>query len=155
MDFKRNQDPQKWLGLGYKGKMNTSSWKILEFIRSKGKEGASLTEIQKFIFVDLNGNSEEDFWKPSREPNERSRWNDPSEKLRATRGYWTTALYGGRTYKGNHYPGLLNKYCKKNPITKKWVLEKMPLPGETIYEERSNKFVSETLNEFLNNRYIK
>ena len=138
MDFKRYQDPIKSLKLGYKGKMNTLSQKVLEFIGSKGEEGAYLTEIQKFIYVDLNGKSEENFWKPD------------EYKTRASRGYWTTALYGGSSY-----PGILNKYCKKNPITKKWVLERMPEPGENIYEEKSNKFVSETLNEFLNNRYIK
>ena len=36
-------------------------------------------------------------------------------------------------------------------ITKKWVLARMPAPGENIYEEANTSgFVPESLNEFLN-----
>lgn len=156
MDFKRGQDTKKSIGLGYGNKMKTSSWKILEFIGSKGEEGAGLTEIQKYIYVDLQGKPEAEFWEPTTKRfkeyyEDRGRPARASyEKTRASRGHWNTNLYGS-----SRNPGLLHKYCRKNPITKKWVLERMPKPGENIYEEKSNKFISETLNEFLNNRYIK
>ena len=156
MDFKRGQDPIKSLGLGYGNKMNTSTWKVLEFIGSKGEEGASLTEIQKYIYVNLEGKTEEEFWEPTiirfkkyyGDVGKSAR--EPYEKTRASRGHWNTALYGS-----HKFPGILHKYCRKNPITKKWVLERMPEPGENFYVKESQNFVAETLNEFLNNRYIK
>jgi hypothetical protein len=160
MDFKRGQDPIKSLGLGYGTKPLRKAWKILEFIRSKGEEGASLTEIQKFIWI-LNGYSEQDFEKTSLDRTKeyyKSIGKDynpgfkfPHNDLRASRGYYSTGLYGARSNKG-----LLHKYCKKNEKGK-WVLVRMPDPGENIYEEQSFKLVPESLNEIMNknNRYIK
>ena len=151
-EFKRGRDPVKSLGLGYGNKPETKAWKILEFIKSKGEEGASLTEIQYYIWTELQGKDPDEFWKSSSE-----KWgyagdsyrNYPYNKTRATRGHWNTALYGGL-----NYPGLLNKFCKKNPVTKKWVLERMPKPGESIfsYTNESFKLVPESLNEMLNKR---
>jgi len=155
MDFKRGQDPIKSLGLGYGNKPLRKAWKILEFIRDAGEEGRGLTEIQKFIWV-LNGNSEEDFWKTTQDSHREyyqkmgksynPSYRFPHDKLRSTRGYYSTALYGGSSN-----TGLLNKYCRKNEKGK-WVLERMPEPGENIYEEQSYKFVPESLNEIMNKR---
>ena len=155
--FERGKNPMKSMGLGYGKKRESVSWKVLEFIGSKGEEGASLTEIQRFLW-DLKGHPEEDF-----EVTSGDKWgfdgdsyrNNSYNKTRASRGYWTTQLYGTR-----RRPGLLPKYCKKSPATKKWVLVRMPNPGENIYEgadhsPKKKGFVPETLNEFLNNRYIK
>lgn len=143
MNFKRGQDPIKSLGLGFGNKPKTKSWKILEFIKNQGEEGVGLKDIQYYIWTKLQGYSSEDFWKPSDD----SAYN----KLRATRGHWNTNLYGT-----GFRPGLLYKYCKKNPKTKKWVLDRMPRPGENIYTaNESFKLVPESLNEILNNRYIK
>ena len=155
MKFERGADPMGKMGLGYGNKQKTKAWKVLEFIGSKGEEGAGLTEIQRFIWEELQGYESEDF-----EETSTTRWgyagdsyaNEPYNRSRASRGYWTNQLYGNR-----NYPGLLYKYCKKSPTTKKWVLDRMPRPGEDIYENQSGKLVSETLNEMLNkkNGYIK
>jgi len=109
-------------------KENTKAWKILEFIGSK-KEGVGLTEIQHFIWTELDGYSEEDFWRKS------ETW-DGKDRLRATRGHWCTALYGGCFY----HTGLLHEYCKK--VGKKWVLVNMPKPGENIYKYSKSRSVS-------------
>jgi len=150
MNFERGKDPMKSMGLGYGKKQETKAWKVLEFIGSKGEEGAGLTEIQRFIY-DLKGYSEEDFRETSDERYP-SDWKPESGKLRASRGYWTNQLYGNWKM-----PGLLPKYCKKNPITKKWVLVRMPKPGENIFENSTSKLVPESLNEMLiiKNGYIK
>jgi len=155
MAFKRGQDPAKSMGLGYGNKLKTKAWKILEFIGSKGEDGASFTEIQKFIW-NLNGLPEEDFYKTSediaREYAQKSgREYNPSyrfshDKTRASRGYYATALFGGM-----HFNGLLNSYCRKNE-KKKWVLYRMPEPGGNIYEGGYSKIVPESLNEILNKR---
>ena len=107
MDFRRGQDPVKSLGLGYGNKMNTKAWKILQFIGSKGEEGAGLTDIQRFLWTELQERSLKDFEMSS---NDKWGYNYPSlyNKTRATRGYYNTNLYGTR-YK----PGLLRKYCRK------------------------------------------
>lgn len=102
----------------YGNKPNAKSWKILEFIKSKGKRGASLQEIQHYIWVFLDQKPPEDFWKK-----DDYTWS----KKRSSRGHWATALYGSGAY-----PGLLHKYCKKNEKGK-WVLVRMPNPGENIY----------------------
>ena len=149
-EFKRGRDPVKSLGLGYGKKPEKKAWKILEFIGSKGEEGASLTEIQYYIWTELQGYNPDDFWKTSNQQAEElgyRRYGQPYDETRATRGYYNTNLYGGTAT-----PGLLHKYCKKNPITKKWVLKRMPEPGENIYEEQSFKLVPESLNEMLNKR---
>ena len=148
MKFKRGTEPKTSMGLGYGKKQETKAWKVLEFIGSKGEEGAGLTEIQRFIWTELNKYPLDNFEKTSGD-----KWgfagdsyrNNSYNKTRASRGYWTTRLYG------THWePGLLPKYCKKKPGTKKWVLDRMPAPGENIYEEQSYKLVPETLNEMLN-----
>jgi len=159
MNFKRGQDPLKALDLGYGGKIKTKAWKILKFIGEAGDVGRGLTEIQKFIWS-LNS-PDADFEKTTiahkieyykKRGKEYDRDILPYEKTRASRGYWNTQLYGSSGMKP--HPGILNKYCKKNDKGK-WVLVRMPRPGENIFEEKSNKYIDETLNEFLNNRYIK
>lgn len=92
---------------------NTKTMKLLKWIGSKSN-GATFTEIQHYIFVVLNGNSEEDFWKKD------------ENGLRQTRGYWATALYGASAYHG-----ILPRFCKK--INGKWVLDKLPKDDETLY----------------------
>ncbi len=154
--FKRGQDPIKSLGLGYGNKQRTKAWRILEFIESKGEEGASYTEIQEFIWVEINGGSKEDFWKKDRRRyvyrsgSSRGEYKEPG--LRSTRGYYSTNLSGTHGWnaidKGNK--GLLHTYCKKNPDTKKWVIDRMPNPGENIYSRNESfKLVPESLNEIM------
>lgn len=151
MKFKRGKDPIKAMSLGYGKKPETKAWKILEFIDSKGEEGAGLTEIQYFIWTEIQGYDPDDFWQSSTDKwgYSQSYGNQPHNKLRNTRGYYNTALYGG----GSMGEGLLHRFCKKNPATKKWVLQRMPGPGENIYEEQSYKLVPETLNEMLSKKY--
>jgi hypothetical protein len=130
--FTDESDPIKDLNIGYGKKPNLKSFKILLFIASKGKEGASFTEIQHYIWVELNGSSEKSFW----EKDTYRRWNDEkSVKLRASRGFWTDGLYGSGigSWGGTTTTGLLPKYCKKNPMNHKWVLVRMPRPGEDIF----------------------
>ena len=126
--FKEESDPIKDMNIGYGKKPLTSSWKILEFIKSKGEEGASLTEIQHFIWVDLQGHDEKEFWEKQyvQGYNYKTKQAYPSS-LRKTRGHWNTALYGG-----SQFNGLLHQYCKKNEKGK-WVLIKWPKPGENIF----------------------
>jgi len=125
-EFKQGQDPAKAMGIGYGNKPNTKIWKILEFIGSKGEEGASLTEIQHFVWTVLQGKPEEKFWKKSQT------WapggSDKKVYLRSTRGYYTDALYAS----GEHR-GLLQTYCVKN-AKGKYVLTHMPKPGQSIFE---------------------
>jgi len=120
-------------------KEKTKAWRILEFIGSKGNEGASLTEIQFFIWTVLDGNSEESFWKKG----EVWKWTGHESeygrsfresKARQTRGHWCTALYGGPFY----HTGLLHEYCIKEK--EKWVLDKMPVAHKPIYRYKSNIF---------------
>ena len=150
MDFRRGQDPIKSLRLGYGNKPDKKAWKILEFIGSKGEEGAGLTEIQRFLWTEIQGRNQEEF-----ELSSNDKWgynyHFPYNKTRATRGYYGTNLYGSGSK-----PGLLHKYCRKNEKGK-WVLERMPEPGENIYENEVPKLVPESLNEMLikKNRYIK
>jgi hypothetical protein len=129
--FTDESDPIKDLNIGYGKKPNLKSFKILLFIASKGTEGASLTEIQHYIWVELNKDSEESFW-------EKGTYNTYAggySKMRLSRGYWTDGLYGsGGSYLGRHSAtGLLPKYCKKNSQNHKWVLTRMPNPGENIF----------------------
>jgi len=106
---------EQWL---YEAKDNTKTvtWKVLEFIKSKGKEGASLKEIQLFIWVET-GHDEDDFYTKVR-----------GENQRKTRGHWNTQLLGGMHY----HEGILHKYCEKNDKGK-WVLVKMPKKDENLY----------------------
>jgi len=109
-------------------KENTKAWKILEFIGSKGKKGVGLTEIQHFIWTELDGYSEESFWEPNIEG-----WRaEYYGRQRKTRGHWCTALYGGWMY----HTGLFHEYCEKVG-NRKWKLVNMPKPGENIYKYRS------------------
>jgi len=57
--FTEDSDPIKDLNIGYGKKPLTKSWKILDFIKSKGEEGASLKEIQYFIWTEVQGYSDE------------------------------------------------------------------------------------------------
>ena len=101
-------------------KQETKAWKIIEFIGYKGNEGASLTEIQYYIWTVLDGYSHTDFYKTR---------DNRYSKGRLTRGHWCTALYGGV-----HYHTGLFSYCSKNENTKKWRLEFMPAPNTNIYK---------------------
>jgi len=128
--FKEESDPIKDMGIGYSEKMlNTISWRVLKFIESKGNEGARLTDIQHYIYVNLTGHSEKDFWKKERAYLRGSFVRMPNA-IRQTRGWWSDQLYG--TY---NQAGLLHKYCKKNPITHRWVLVKMPRPNENFFSK--------------------
>jgi len=123
--FTRGGEPRKTLGLSYGNKPQTTGWKILEFIRSKGEEGASFSEIQLFIWK-LNGHKEEDFWTYEWERgwNHKLQRDTGMRKVRKTRGYWTTGLY---SY------GLLPNFCKKNNKGK-WVFQRYPRPGENLFQ---------------------
>lgn len=122
--FKEVSDPVKDMGIGYKKRvLESMTWKLLEFIQSKGKEGASLTEIQFFIWTKLEGHDPDEFWQVRR-----NYLGDRSG--RKTRGHWNTQLFGGTHYHG----GLLHRFCKKNPETKKWVLVRFPRPDERLYD---------------------
>jgi hypothetical protein len=129
-----DSDPIADMHIGYPAKqLNTKAWKILDFIRSKGEEGASFTEIQHFIWVELQGGKEKDFWK--KEEVRTGWWRSGGEsvtKQRASRGNYCTNLYGCGSYYTGHR-GLLHKYCKKNDKGK-WVLVRMPKPYEAIYK---------------------
>jgi len=129
--FKDESDPITDMGIGYSKRiLNSKSFKILKFIESKGKEGASLTEIQHYIWTELEGHSEESFWTKSPTSSysiKQGKSYDTS--ARKTRGHWNTQLFGGPHY----HEGLLHKYCEKNPVTKKWVLKSWPKPKENMY----------------------
>ena len=140
-DFVRDQDPIKSMGIGYGNKMKTDAWKILEFIKSKGQEGASFTEIQKFGWI-ISGRSEEDFHKKMSELPKyadimKTGW---LKDQRASRGWGVGKLMGSgyahtRGGNGNSRAriGLLNRFCKKNEKGK-WVLVRMPEVGEPLME---------------------
>lgn len=127
----QDTDPIHDMGVGFDKKMtNRKAFKVLKFIASKGEDGASLTEIQYFIWTKLKKYPKKDFWEKS------LTWGPSGNrdvKIRATRGYWADALYGTSGYYGNTTKGLLPKYCKKNPITRKWVLKRWPKPGEKLF----------------------
>jgi hypothetical protein len=143
--FKRDQDPLKSMGLGYGDKLNTKAWKVIMFIKNAGEEGVGLTDIQKFIWTEIQGLPEADFWKKD---SIRGYGNKP---LRQSRGWWIRPLYGGGY---SNTQGIFSKFCKKNDKGK-WVLVRMPEPGENLVESEKPKFIAESLNEFLNERYIK
>ncbi len=136
--FKEESDPIKDMNIGYKKKqLDSMSWKILEFIKSKGEEGAGLTEIQFYIWTELEGHDPIKFWEKIKEevwdPIRSTKYGRNIYKtfyMRKTRGHWTTNLFSGPHYRG----GLLNKFCKKNPETKKWVFVRFPTPGEIFYD---------------------
>lgn len=123
--FQEKSDPIKDMKIGYnKRVLNSMSWKVLEFIKSKGEKGAGLTEIQYYIWTKLEGKDPKKFWEKSI-----SRNDDNVKGLRKTRGHWNTNLLGGKYY----HEGLLHKFCKKNPKTKKWVFVRFPKVGENLY----------------------
>ena len=116
--FIEDSDPVKDMGIGYKKRvLQSMTWKVLDFIKSKGEEGASLTEIQHYIWTELEGHSEESFWQKD--------WSN----IRKTRGHWNTQLFGGMHY----HDGVLHRFCKKNTQNKKWVFVKYPEPNENLY----------------------
>jgi hypothetical protein len=120
--FTETSDAIVDMGIGFNPqKTKTKSFKILLFINSRGEDGASLLEIQHFIYVELNGGSEQQFW----ETKEDRYW--PGKK-RITRGYWCTNLLGS-----HRWPGLLHKYCKKNEKGK-WVIKRWPKFEENLYD---------------------
>jgi len=109
-------------------KEKTKSWKVLEFIGSKGEKGTTLKEIQAYIWVVLNGKNKIDFHETELD------WE--GNKQRLTRGYWCTNLYGtgtGLPWSKHGCRGLLKMYCKK--VGSKWVLENMPSNKESIYKK--------------------
>ena len=107
-------------------KENTKTWKLLTWLGEQ-PDGATLTEIQHYIFVELNGNSEEKFWEKDT-PNQ---WRENGQPLRKTRGYWNTQLFGTDFNHG----GLLHVYCEK--VGKKWVLKRMPTKDELLYDQNT------------------
>lgn len=148
-EFKRGgaESMKKTMSIGYGEKLHTKAWKVLDFIKSFGDAGVRMTEIQKYIFVDLNGNSEEDFHR--RTGFERYDYKKekyvPSKGNRATRGYWTTALYGQYGSWGEGKKGLLPEYCRQNP-NGKWVFDHYPTGGGNIFTESwDQKIISKSL----------
>jgi hypothetical protein len=128
--FKEGSDPVKDMGIGLSERtLNSKSFKILLFIESKGQEGASLKEIQYFIWTVLNGHSHESFYRRSRDYTD---WKTsaPRKGQRKTRGYWNTNLLGS----GGSHQGLLHKYCVQDAKTHKWILNHMPNPKENMYD---------------------
>lgn len=120
--FTEESDPIKDMDIGYSERMmNSMSFKILKFIENKGKEGAGLTEIQYYIWTELEGHDPQEFWF--------SYHNYTNDYKRKTRGHWTTNLYG--TPSAGHI-GLLHKFCEKNQ-NGKWVLKRFPNPKEKFY----------------------
>ena len=138
--FKEESDPVKDMGIGYTPRqLNSKTFKVLDFIKSKGEEGASFTEIQYYIWTVLNGNDSEEFWQKSKVDTWDYNLNrrGTTKYIRKTRGYWTTQLFGSP---GNH-EGLLHMCCKKNPETKKWVFVKYPgAGGKPIYTKTRSYF---------------
>ena len=104
-------------------KENTKAYRLLKFIGENPK-GLTLTKIQHYIWVELQGKSIESFFKMS------ETWDAKGNRIqaRATRGHWCTELYGGLYY----HDGLLKTYCKK--VGKRWVLVDMPGVNETLYK---------------------
>ena len=124
--FRAESDPVKDMGIGYKKRViGSKTWKILEFIKSKGEEGAGLTEIQYYIWTQLENKDPDEFWEVRR-----NYLGDRSG--RKTRGHWNTQLFGGPAYHG----GILHRFCEKNPKTKKWVFVRFPNPDELLYNWR-------------------
>jgi len=137
--FTEKGDPIKQMGIGYpESQLETMSWKILKFIENKGEEGASLTEIQHYIWVDLEGHAEKDFWKtyPIRQYDNK-RGVVHNTFARRTRGHWNTRLLGGAigSFGHRYYQGLLLTYCKRNPVTKRWTLVRLPNPNEKFFKK--------------------
>jgi hypothetical protein len=146
MNFKRNLEPFKAMGIGYGKKLDTKAWKVIEFIKSKGEEGASFTEIQRYVFVDLNGGSEEDFWKTSPQSIWVKNGVYRETPMRNSRGFWKAQLTGSGP---GRQEGILPKFCYKNNKGK-WVLKRMPKPGENLIENTNclnrAKFINESQN---------
>ena len=131
--FKEDSDSIKDMGIGYGKKPLTMSWKILDFIKSKGEKGATLTEIQYYIWTELEGHEPYTFWEPGKPQYTYNKETDKWDKQiwpRKTRGHWNTQLLGGPYY----HTGLLHKFCKKDSKTKRWILVRMPKPGEIFYK---------------------
>ena len=64
--FKEECDPIKDMGIGYKKRiLNSKTWKLLEFIKSKGEKGVGFTEIQYYIWTELNHNDPDKYWEKS------------------------------------------------------------------------------------------
>lgn len=127
MNFKRGGNPHEKLRLGKfrHPKSDTLAWKILEYIDSFKEEGASLKEIQLFIWLEV-GHKEEDFYRKT----------NPEYNQRDTRGYFSTVLSGGHWPVNNstnrkYRLGLLHAWCKKNE-KRRWVIAKWPEPHENL-----------------------
>lgn len=75
---------------------------VIEFIRSKGPDGAMFSEIQRFI-VESNGLNYDSYQPVYRN----GQWQETEQGLRTWRGYWCDYFYGPR--------GMFRKYCKRHP----------------------------------------
>lgn len=119
-------------GESTKDNTKTKTWKLLKWLGEQ-PDGATLTEIQHYIFVDINHNPEEEFWEKSpTRYGPRTKYKDRSEiSLRKTRGYWNTQLFGTDYNHG----GLLHVYCEK--VGNKWVLKRMPTKDELMYDQNT------------------
>lgn len=91
---------------------------VLEYIRSKGPDGAMFSEIQRFV-VEMNGHNYDE---------RDSRWDPVNQVVvadgggRRWRGYWCVNLYGVGGYYGHPSEGILRKYCKQLP-NRRYVLK--------------------------------
>jgi len=123
--FSDKTDPIKDMNIGYPAsQMNSYSWKILKFIEEKGEVGAKLGEIQYFIWTELEGHDPTEFWE--------KRFGG-----RKTRGHWNTRLIGSSSsgWGDKYYQGILYTYCKKDPVTKRWILKRLPKPREKFFKK--------------------
>lgn len=132
MNFTRGLDPKKAMDIGMHPRYKTKSWKILDFIGSFGKEGVRYSDIQKFIYFELNNAPfGPDYF--SKEPLTTHHMKYRLPQQHRGRGYWGTNLYGtsGQFGSGGKR-GLLSHYCHKNKEGK-WVLDHYPQRKENIY----------------------
>ena len=131
ISFKRGQSSKDTLELGFGSKiMNTKAFKVLEFIADSGEEGRSFTEIQRYIYFDINKAPKGEDWfdkkTQGRWNDKKGHWDDHVKGSRVSRGYWNAQLGSFLDRKG-----LLDYYCEKNEKGK-WVLKRWPKRGEAI-----------------------
>lgn len=99
--------------------MRYKAQRVLEFIGSRGSEGASLKEIQTFI-MRMNGLIGENEQRPH-----------------SSRGYWCDYLFNATdTCMGSPMGGLLYAYCARHPHTGKWVLTE-PIPSDHFRDNKT------------------
>lgn len=145
-EFEEDMNSYKSLRIGQHQhkRSNSTGWKILKFISSKGDEGARFTDIQHFIYVTINGGTEEDFWEKGDNwaYDERNNRHKIVQR-RKTRGYWNTNLYGSPGYDSKQKRFIdsktyaLLRFCKKNDKGK-WIIDRWPDYDENLFGPNRN-----------------